>query len=245
MATQGFKIRDLINAALRLIGIKSEGNDPTPYEMNSALYTLNEIINSWNVDGKMITTMSFNTFNINSSQQIYTFGPGGDFDVPTRPVYLEVATYKQLSSTPPSDLVMRIISGDEWATIVTKEITSSIPNTIYMDEAWPLANVYLWPFPSLDSTITLTYWQPLNDALTLDTELSMPPGYARALRYDLACNLAPEYGKSIPTDLLAVVTEVRAAMTIANTRPNRMVYPYEAQGATHGGGYEIYSDTFR
>jgi hypothetical protein len=36
--------------------------------------------------------------------------------------------------------------------------------------------------------------QPLTEPAALDTNLTFPPGYLRAFRYNLACELAPEFG---------------------------------------------------
>lgn len=236
---QNQSTRDLIMAALRLIGVATQGNDPTPYEINQGLYALNEIIDSWNIDGKMIVSMGFHTFPVGNSVQTYTIGPGGDFDVPARPAMLEYAAFQSQTTTPPIDIPLSIANVDEWAGIVSKLVVTTIPTTIYMDEQYPLAHVNLWPIPSDTGNIVLTYWEPLNSGLTLDTAFSMPPAYARGLRYDLAIMLAPEFGKSAPSEIIGALAEIKNNIGVANIRPSRVAYDAAVLG---GGAYNVFTD---
>jgi hypothetical protein len=232
-------VTDLCTGAMRLIGIATEAYTPTPYESNTALYTLNEIIDSWNVDGTMQVSMGFHEFDVGSGQQVYTVGPLGDFDVPHRPVSIEYAAFRQTTSSPNIDIPLQILNADEWASIGAKQISTTIPTLCYMDGQYPLANFYLWPAPAQTGKIILTYWEALSSVLTLNSTLRLPPGYARALRLDLAANIAPEYGKQMPQDLLAVLAGLKNNIAVANIRPGRTYYDAGVMG---GGAYNILTD---
>jgi hypothetical protein len=232
-------IRDLLTSSLRLISVVSEGNTPTAQQLNDALFTLNELMDSWNVDGTMIYTMGINTFPINNSKQVWTIGPTGDFNVAARPVYIEFAALQTTNTTPFTDIPMTILNADEWASIRNKTISSTIPRWIYMDEAYPLANIYLWPAPSASANLVLTYWQALNSALTLDTTLQMPPGYQRLMRYGTAINIAPEYGRQVQPEIGMAYNNLLSEVSVANLRPGRINYDTIVMV---GGTYNVLDD---
>jgi hypothetical protein len=67
------------------------------------------------------------------------------------------------------------------------------PAVVYIDEAWPAATLYFYPVPSAAVTVTLLCQTQITAFADLTTDYSLPPGYARALAFDLALELAPEY----------------------------------------------------
>ena len=52
------------------------------------------------------------------------------------------------------------------------------------------------PVPDAALTITLVHDEAFTALASVSTSLSFPPGYERALRYALAVELAPEFGKN-------------------------------------------------
>ena len=247
---------------MRLVGVGSDGATTGGTQglngtmLNDALYTLNEIIDHWNTDGLLIPSMTILTAQLNNptyqpdGTYYYTIGPDltnganpPSFTMAQRPQYLEFAAFRQPAITPTADIPLNILSADEFGQIRTKNIQSMVPTAIYMDEQWPVANIYLWPLPSVNGSLYLNFWQTLNSNLQLNTGLSLPPAYARALRIDLACSFAPELGKSIPPDLSALLLSVKRDIKWNNQRTTRMSYPAESQGVySRGGAYNIYTD---
>jgi len=60
MATAG----DIINSALRLIGLLAEGETPSPETSQDALSAMNQMIDSWNTERLMI---------YNTQDQVFTW----------------------------------------------------------------------------------------------------------------------------------------------------------------------------
>jgi hypothetical protein len=52
---------------------------------------------------------------------------------------------------------------------------------------------------------------------SLDTELTFPPGYERALRFGLALDLAVEYGREASTALVGAFAQAFSAIKRTNT----------------------------
>lgn len=188
---------DLISGALRLVGIIGDGETASTDQSNNALFTLQEMLDSWNSDGLMVYTNAFYEYTLTSSQT-YTVGPSGNFNIPVRPSRINGAWLREdASSNQPIDRPLSVLSANEWGNISSKSVTSDLPQCVYLDGSWPTATLYVWPVPSgADTKIILSFGVPLT-ALTIatsDTE-TLPPAYRQAIRFNLACLLAAEYGR--------------------------------------------------
>lgn len=226
-------VTDVCDQALRKIGVVGQGAKMRAYQLQDAVFNLNLILDSWNVDGNMIFSQTIQEFPVSNGTVSYTFGPGGDWDVPTRPVEIEYASFVLTTSTPHIYLPMDILSAQEWSSIHLIQVPTSVSNKIYVDQNWPLANAYIWPQSTTSQFVRLTYWNPLNSNLLSTDTFSMPPAYARGLILDLAMNLAPNYGKDIPQDLAGIVNSLKKQITNANLQPNRLVYDVPTGNPTY------------
>lgn len=189
-------VRDLIKGSLRLIGAIATGQTPSANEEADCLSVLNEMLDSWSTERLTIFNTVRESFTLIPTQQAYTIGTGGDFDT-TRPQLVENAGV--MSGT--IELPVDILTQDEWAAISLKSTSSTFPMKLYMEDAFPLATINLWPVPSAANSLILYSWKPLTAFASASTTFVMPPGYLMALRFNLAVMLAPEYGKT-PNDLV-------------------------------------------
>jgi hypothetical protein len=80
-------------------------------------------------------------------------------------------------------------------------------------------SVKLWlhPICSAANTLVLYTWVQLVNGLTLTTELAYPPGYERMLRYNLARDLAPEFGRAVPDDILRIAKSSKSVLKGTNS----------------------------
>jgi hypothetical protein len=237
---------DLINGSLRLIGIIGDSETPTSYQTANALFTLNEMLDQWNADGLMIYTTSFYTYNIAGTTASVTIGPGGQIDVPYRPSEIEGAWIRQnAGSSQPIDLPMSVLTPGEWGDVRSKSVSSPIPRFIYLNGDWPTATAYLWPVASAaNTTLVLLFNQTLNaSVLASDTE-NLPPAYRQAIRFNLACLLAPEYGREAPPSVQAQAYKSKNLIAQNNQNIDRLEFDSGIQG-TSGGSYWIGDDQTR
>ena len=107
--------------------------------------------------------------------------------------------------------------------------------SVYYDTQAPTATIYLWPVPE-DSTYTLLldYRKPLAELDSGTDVLEMPPDWHRALKWNLASELAMEWGlKDIPQGLQAKADSTLALLIGSKEAPNQPIvgWPDEAYDA--------------
>jgi hypothetical protein len=183
---------DQINGALRLIGVLAEAEAPSAAMAQDALTALNQMIDSWNTERLSVFSTIDQVFNWPPSTRIRTLGPTGDF-VGQRPVELDDATYFRDASTNVS-YGIKMINQEQYNNIAVKTVTSTYPQVLWYNATYPDIEIYIYPVPTRVLEFHFVSVQPLDQPATLDTVLAFPPGYLRAFRYNLACELAPEYG---------------------------------------------------
>jgi hypothetical protein len=209
---------DVINGAMRLIGVLASGETPSSSESNDALTSLNNMIDSWTNQSLLIYEKAYETFALVANQQSYQWGSGvADFNS-ARPQKLENVNWQQVSSTTTVELPVEILNKDQWAAISVKGLTSNLPTRCWLDMTYPNATLYIWPIPSVAGNIVCWSWKPLITISTLTTAISLPPGYLKALIYNLAMELAPEYGKQVSSLVESQAVNSKAVIKRMNSK---------------------------
>jgi hypothetical protein len=88
----------------------------------------------------------------------------------------------------------------------------------------------VYPVPTKVLEFHIVSVQELTNPANLSTTLAFPPGYLRAFRYCLACELAPEFGvEPSPTVMRVAMTSKRNLKRI-NNPDDIMSIPYSIVG---------------
>ncbi len=209
--------RELINRSLKLIGVLAEGETPTAEMQADAVSTLNDLIESWGIDGLMVFERARQSFTLPGAQSFYTIGIGGDFNT-DRPNLISEAGIEMLTSNPSIELPLEIINEEEFQLILTKSIVSTIPTKLYYVMSNPLAKIYLWPRPSIANNLILYTPKQIASISSVSATITLPPGYSRALRFNLAVDLAVEYGRQIDPMIMQTAMESKADIKRQNTQ---------------------------
>jgi hypothetical protein len=212
--------RDIIKGSLRLIGALATGETPSADEQADALYALNDLLGSWSLEGLLVFTQTRQTFPLTAGQGAYTMGTGGNFDT-LRPNEIEGAAIL-LPGNPAFETPVDVITSDEWRDITTKALQSAIPQKLYSDRNFPLTTLNFWPVPSVSQTVVLYSWSPFATIANVSASIVFPTGYARAIRYNLAMELAPEYGKAVTPEVAQVAAESKEDIKRLNIEPQYM-----------------------
>lgn len=207
--------RDLITASLRLIGAVAPGETITAAEAVDGLASLNRMIDSWTNESLMIYESVRESFPLVPGVQLYTMGPGGDFNT-IRPTIIDQALLRVQSTTPAIEYPIMLFSESEWANIRVKETQSNLPGYLYYETTYPLLTLNIYTNPSAANFIVLYSRKPLTNIATLDTVISLPPGYEDALVYNQAIRLAPEYGRQPSEIIFNIANESKAALKRVN-----------------------------
>lgn len=205
---------EIIERSLLMIGAIASGETPTSDEQSDAFTAMKEMLDSWSNEHLIIPAATNEDVTLVANQQSYTMGSGGDFDT-TRPMRIEQAIVRDATNF---DLKIYNITQDEWAFNPLKQTTSELPLELYVEYTNPLATLYFWPKPSSARTVSLWSWKPLSAIATVSTELTFPPGYDRAIRFNLARELAGEYGKSLTPEQMEIARESKANIKIMNKK---------------------------
>jgi hypothetical protein len=233
-------VSDLINSSMRLINAIASGETPTTTEYSDALTALNMMVDQWAAERLFCYSSSRTLFTVTSSQQTYTIGPSGaDWTAP-RPMYIDHAG-AILSGTPAVEVPMTIMPtlGD-WAAVDVKTTTSTYPTKLYYEPTYPKGTVTLWPLPSTSSQVALYTPVAVSQFSATSDTISMPPGYAKAMRYCLAAELAPEFGAQVDPVIAVEAQMTLASLKALNLRLEDSVCDPALTG--RGGLWSIYTD---
>jgi hypothetical protein len=213
-------LRDIIKTALRKIGVLQPGEEPAQQQVNDALFVLQDIVDEWSNKRLMIHTVKPYYFPTLPNKDTYSLGPGGDWDLP-RPMSLLKAKWMYQPGVVNGietgiALDLKKLDYTWYSDIRNRGIQSQIPQYIFTDGDYPTREVKLWFVPNVPGTVETWLWQPIDVAIDLDEELSLPQGYERALIYTAAVDLCPEYGKEVTPVLDALKKQSLAAVSRKN-----------------------------
>lgn len=210
---------------MRLLSTVQSGGQPSAAEIDVGLKALNVMIDSWSNDSLMIYKYQPYYFLTQSNKQDYTLGPGGDWDtersmrIQEAYVNWETATGGGLQTV---SLPISIANDDQWSSIVVKYIKTQFPTILYDNGNYPLRTISLYPIPTGVTTIVLWLWKPLLTFDTIDDEIEFPKGYERCIRYNLAVELAPEYGIEAPIKVQETAMTSKMDLAAVNSVPQFM-----------------------
>jgi hypothetical protein len=210
--------RDLIRRSLVLLGVLSEGETPTAQQLTDGLLSANEMLDSWSTENLTIYSNTKETFTSPSGNGAPTMGPTTGTFATTRPVEIEMIMAKSGNT----ELPVELLNFEQWAAIADKTATGSLPAKAYIDYGSPLLTINLYPVPSAGVDIVIYSRKPLT-SLAANTSISIPPGYMRAIRYNLAIELATEFGRQASAEVVQVAKESKANIKRQNKQTNLMV----------------------
>ncbi len=220
MATAG----DLINGALRLIGQLAEGETPSAETSADALFAMNQMIDSWNIERLSVFSTQDQVFTWPVDEIARTLGPTGNF-VGNRPVKLDDATYYRDPSTNVS-FGIKFINQQQYDGIAVKTVTSTYPQVIFVNETYPDVSMFIYPKPTRSLEWHFISVEPLSQPATLATDLALPPGYLRAFRYNLACEIAAEFGVEPSQQVKRIAMSAKRNLKRINNPEDIMSLPY-------------------
>jgi hypothetical protein len=214
---------DQITRALRLLGILAEGETPSAAMSQDALMSMNQMIDSWNTERLSIFSTQDQIFTWPASTISRTLGPSGDF-VGLRPVLLDDATYFKAPNG--VSYGIKMINQQQYNGIAVKNVTSTYPQVMWVNMTFPDIEIYLYPKPTQELEFHFVSVQELDQPATLVTELHFPPGYMRAFAYNLAMEIAPEYGVEPPPQVQRIAMTSKRDLKRINNPDDVMAVPY-------------------
>ena len=219
---------DQINGALRLIGMLAEGETPSAATAQDSLSALNQIIDSWNTERLSIFSTQDQVFTWAPNQIHRTLGPTGNF-VGNRPILLDDSTYFK-DPTNGISFGIKIINQQQYDGIAVKTVTSTYPQVMWINMDYPNIDMYVYPVPTKALEWHFISVTELDQPASLSTTLAFPPGYLRCFKYNLACEIANEFGVEPPPNVARIAMTSKRNLKRINNPDDIMSLPYSIVG---------------
>ena len=231
---------DQINGALRLIGQLAEGETPSAATSQDALTAMNQMIDSWSIERLAVFSTQDQVFSWLPGFISRTLGPTGDF-VGNRPVLLDDSTYFR---DPANNISfgIKILNQQQYNGIAVKTVTSTYPQVIWVNMTYPNIEMYVYPVPTKVLEWHFVSVSELTQPATLATVLTFPPGYLRAFRYCLACEIAAELGVEPSPQVSRIAMTSKRNLKRINNPDDIMSLPYSIVGTRQR--YNIFAGNY-
>src|SRR5215472_15079328 len=218
--------QQIILSSLRLTGALRSGYNATAAELADCLLVLQDMLDAWSAEGLVVfakpyTTLDQNgaTLSLKANQQKYVLGNvvgTEDFKLARPPRIDNVSVLYSASQSTPVEIGLEMYNAKQWQAIPNKSTPSLLPQICYPEPTvdgsqWLL---YFWPIPSQANPIVLYPWAALNQFSSLQAKFFMPPAYAKAIRYNLAIDLAAEFSTDLTKFPLVTQEAVRSKNVI-------------------------------
>lgn len=220
-------VGDIIRSSLRKIGVLAAGEPLTDSEGQDALVVFRQMVDAWTNETLLIPVVGVVTFELLGDQAEYTIGnyaePVPD-PLPTnhietaRPERIIAAFIRDQYQT---DYIQEIIDVNTYSRI-SRKTNASRPSRFYVRQGWPLNTILFESVPYAGETLHLEVIQPLSGILStacLTDVINLPPGYERALIFNLCLELADEWGKTVSNLIAVNATEGKKWLKRNNYRP--------------------------
>lgn len=217
--------RQIGTAALLMIGVASAEQPISAFMAENARDALNSMLDSWSTEKLLTYSRPKIPLVLVPGRASYTWGvTTPPCDIPREPpVKLELALLTVEDTVPGLEWELQILDQYAYeAGISIKQLSSSQPNAVYLDPTQPVATLYVWPLPDLPHTLQLLPWMAHSPYGGWDDVLEWPSGYQRALTWNLALELAPQYAVEPSPMILRTADESKRALYPINATIDRL-----------------------
>ena len=215
---------EIIKGALRLIGQLAEGEEPSAETMQDSITAINQMIQSWDIERLSVFSTQDQVFTWPANIASRTIGPTGDF-VGNRPIEVDDATYFKDPSSGLS-FGIKLINQQQYDGIAMKTVTSTYPQVIWVNNTFPDMEMTVYPVPTRALEWHIISVEQLTEVSSVATDMYFPPGYLRAFRYNLAMELAPEFGVEPSPQVQRIAMSSKRNLKRVNNPFDLMAIPY-------------------
>ena len=239
--------RAIIADALFAITVLGEGESLPAPEGQLGLRLLNDLVDSYATQALTMLTVDRVTHLITANQATYTIGPTSADITLARPVTIDSAgVVLNFGTSTENEIPLLFLTDDAYAAIRTKTLTNAIPTQIYYSPTIADDNgtILLYPEPTDAGNYLALYIATQVDQFTdLNTSVILAPGYARALKYNLAMEFLPYFGRPVdPTLREAAIASLQDVKRTNVKVSDLSLDPGITGGTFQSGWYNINTD---
>lgn len=231
---------DIIKGSMRLIGMLAEAEEPSAAAMQDSIAAMNQMLDSWDTERLAVYSTQDQVYVWPAYQAKRTLGPSGDF-VGDRPVLVDDATYFKDASSGLS-FGVKLINQQQYDGIALKTVNSTYPQVMWVNMTHPDIEMVVYPVPTKALEWHIISVEKLGKVTSPTTVLAFPPGYLRAFRYNLAMELAPEFGVEPSPQVQRIAMTSKRDLKRINNPDDIMSIPYAIVATRQR--YNIYANNF-
>ena len=123
-----------------------------------------------------------------------------------------------------------MINQQQYNGIAVKTVTSTYPQVIWVNMTYPDIEMYIYPVPTKVLEWHFISVEEITQPATLATSLAFPPGYLRAFRFNLACEIAAEFGVEPSRQVQRIAMSSKRDIKRINNPDDIMSLPYSLVG---------------
>jgi hypothetical protein len=195
-----YTLANIVYRAYRMGGgLSLAGQGINPSEQQEILDIVNALIEGLKVEAYFIVFLIRTVVAIQANKQVYSVGPGGDWDI-ERPEKINNCGFviQRNQGQSEAEIPMFVITSyEQWQEMVAKRVTSSIPLVLYYQAttAMGYGSATIWPVPQYDSAnnqsayISLYTPGTVQEFSSLDDPFLVPKGYREFFMYELATKI--------------------------------------------------------
>lgn len=217
----------IITQSMKDCGFLGVGETPSAEDVNDAFTKLNWMLAEWRQKRGVVFHLLEKTFPFTGGGSC-TIGPGGDIDVAARPAKIDSAVMRQnyLTGTPVDFSLSIYQAYEDWQRISVKNV-SGPPRVLFLDTAWPLGTIHLWPIPTANLYQLRVLVKAQLEAFTsLTQEILFPPEYESALNWNLALRISPMTGEKAVNPVVAAEAKNSLRLILnVNAQTRRLYMP--------------------
>jgi hypothetical protein len=240
---------DIINSALRKIGVLDQGETPSANESADALTALNVFVDNLALDNIMsIAQTAIGPFPTVAGTPNYTIGANETINVLTPPLKINSAVY---ADTFQNVFDLDILTREQYYSYEDRLIITGPPTGLFYDEgATQQANATgtIWLYPTPDTSgpyqVTMQCDVAFAEFASLTAAYTFPSGYARMFIFNFALDMESEYpGCQITDDMRRIARDSKNLIRRVNSKTP--IATFEFGGGGQGVGIITAGDWMR
>lgn len=206
---------DIIESAMGKLGLIGPGETVAAEDADVCLNRLNALVDSWESDNLFAYTTTNTVFTLPANTTSRTIGASQQIDV-ARPVRILRGSFVRVGDI---DYRLTPVGEAEYGDISLKSSIGSLaPSVCFYDGGMPTGIVYFWPMASTSVEVHLVTPEDGGAATDLTTSYVFPKGYQRALEYNLAIEIAPDFNQEPTRMLISAAANAKRALKRTNAR---------------------------
>ena len=206
---------------------------------------LNQMIDSWSTERLSVFSTIDQIINWPVGSINETLGPTGSLvrlnGTAVRPVLVDDSTYFKDPGTGVS-YGIKLINQQQYNGIAVKTVTSTFPQVMFVNMTYPDVDLFIYPRPTRLLEWHFISVEELTQPANLSTDILFPPGYLRAFTYNLACEIAPEFGVEPSPQVKRIAMYSKRNLKRINNPDDVMSMPYAIVATRQR--YNIYAGNF-